>query len=448
VDFPTVGAVDSTIGGFQDGFVTKLGVQGNLLVYSTYIGGSDFDLVSSVAVGPDGSAYAVGTTVGPDFPVTPGAFDTTLNGGPDDAFATKLDPSGSALAYSTFLGGAGIDEANEVALDRAGAAYVAGRSTSADFPLVNPLVPGATAGSFVTKLVPSGEGLGLSTRFGADVSGLALARDGIVVCGSTSSESILGLGGPLRGTSDPYVAKIALAGETPGVYDPDAAAFFLRNLNAAGGAHVAFSFGPAASLVAFAGDWDGDGDDSQGVYDPATGVFFLRDEASSGPADVTVVFGAGGAVPLAGDWDGDGDDTIGFYDEATGTFFLRHENAPGPADVVVTFGPGGAGVRPLVGDWDGDGADTVGVYAVATGVFFLRDANTPGPATATVVFGAGGGEGLAGDWDGDGADSIGLYFAATGAWFLRNASAPGAADLAFFYGPPGLAPLRGDWDGR
>src|SRR5205823_6026005 len=90
-----------------DVFVTKLNPAGSApLAYSTFLGGSDTEVGYGIAVDASGSAYVTGYTLSADFPTTPGAFDTTFNGGTYDAFVTKLNPAGSApLAYSTFLGG-------------------------------------------------------------------------------------------------------------------------------------------------------------------------------------------------------------------------------------------------------------------------------------------------------------------------------------------------------
>jgi Beta-propeller repeat len=103
------------------------------LDYSTFLGGTGDDLPSGgIAVDRSGKAYVTGRTSSADFPTTPGAFDRTFDGG-NDAFVTKLSASGSALAYSTFLGGAGGSEGRGIAV-RDGKAYVTGFTQSADFP--------------------------------------------------------------------------------------------------------------------------------------------------------------------------------------------------------------------------------------------------------------------------------------------------------------------------
>src|SRR5215217_907084 len=133
-DFPTTrGAFDRTLGGSQDAFVTKLNASGSGLAYSTFLGGTTDDQGFDIAVDGNGSSYVTGRTTSEDFPTTRGAFDRTL-GGSQDAFVTKLNASGSGLAYSTFLGGTTDDQGFDIAVDGNGRAYVTGRTTSEDFP--------------------------------------------------------------------------------------------------------------------------------------------------------------------------------------------------------------------------------------------------------------------------------------------------------------------------
>src|SRR5207237_2368086 len=106
-DFPTTqGAFQRTLKGVEDVFVTKLNKYGSNLIYSTYLGGSgqdDTDFYSSIAVDSSGHAYVTGFTDSPDFPTSPGAYQTANKGGFYDAFVTKLNSSGTGLAYSTYL---------------------------------------------------------------------------------------------------------------------------------------------------------------------------------------------------------------------------------------------------------------------------------------------------------------------------------------------------------
>jgi photosystem II stability/assembly factor-like uncharacterized protein len=148
-----------------------------VLVYSTSIGGSSNDSANAVAVDAEGSAYITGETTSLDFP-TVNPFQPNLKVGvsvgvPSDAFVTKLNPSGTALVYSSYLGGGSVDAANGIAVDAAGSAYVTGSSASNDFPTT----PGAfqtkassSGDAFIAKLNPKGDGLVYSTRLGGPVS--------------------------------------------------------------------------------------------------------------------------------------------------------------------------------------------------------------------------------------------------------------------------------------
>jgi hypothetical protein len=124
------------------------------LDYSTFLGGGDFEQGSGIAVDERGRAYVTGSTISADFPTTPGAFDRTLNTS-QDAFVTKLNASGSALAYSTFLGGAFDDRGEGIAV-REGRAYVTGNTISADYPTTpgafDTTFNGGNTDVFVTRL--------------------------------------------------------------------------------------------------------------------------------------------------------------------------------------------------------------------------------------------------------------------------------------------------------
>ena len=153
-DFPvTAGVVQNQFGGGTtcvepgDGFVAKLGLGGQSLVYATYVGGHGCDSVAGIAVDSSGAAYVAGSTQSLDFPVTPGAFQSTFGGwgrclqNTGDAFVAKLNPQATAFAYATYLGGHSCDNASAIAVDAAGNAYVTGRTASADFPVYRPIQP-------------------------------------------------------------------------------------------------------------------------------------------------------------------------------------------------------------------------------------------------------------------------------------------------------------------
>lgn len=242
--------------------------------------------------------------------------------------------------------------------------------------------------------------------------------------------------------------------DTPGLYNPSQAAFFLRDSNSGGIANTTFTYGPSGLvLIPIVGDWNGDGIDTIGLYDPAHAAFFLRNSNNGGTAEITFTYGSAGMgfIPIVGDWDGDGIDTIGLYDPVNAAFFLRNSNSGGVADITFTYGPRNMGLKPITGDWNGDGVTTIGLYAPAQAAFFLRNSNSGGIADITFTYGPAG-MGLiplVGDWNHDGIDTIGIYDPAHAGFFLRNSNTGGIADITFTYGPvmSGLTPLVSDWNG-
>jgi len=166
----TPGAFQTVTGGSSDAFVTKFNASGTALIYSTFLGGSGFDLGSKIAIDSAGNAYVTGFA-GSGFPVTPGAFQTSFNGGVNDAFVTKLNSTGTALIYSTLLGGSGADLANGIAVNAAGNAYVTGTSNSSNFPVTPGAfqsVKGVGNDAFVTELSAAGNALAYSTYLGGN----------------------------------------------------------------------------------------------------------------------------------------------------------------------------------------------------------------------------------------------------------------------------------------
>lgn len=232
-DFPTTpGAFDTSFNGRNDYFVTKFNPAGSALVYSTYLGGRlDESGVSDIAVDADGNAWVTGTTESPDYPTTPGAFDTTCgtdgqcnplgSSNLSDVVVTKLNPAGSALVYSTFLGGRFADKGRAIQVDAAGHAYVTGEGPP-DFPTT----PGAfkttslTIDGFVTKFNPAGSSLVYSTFLTGDniLSTYDLAVDfagNAWVTGITASTSLPVINptqSTLGGAFDAFVMRLNATG--------------------------------------------------------------------------------------------------------------------------------------------------------------------------------------------------------------------------------------------
>jgi hypothetical protein len=156
LNFPAVNAFHALSGGSVDAFVAKLAPGGNSLLYCTYLGGSGDDRAFAIAVDASGSAYVTGWTGSPNFP-TVNPLQSNRAGG-RDAFVAKLNPSGNALLYSTFLGGNGNDSGNGIAVDGGGSAYVAGDTASPNFPTASAYQSSlrGAQNAFVAKLSASG----------------------------------------------------------------------------------------------------------------------------------------------------------------------------------------------------------------------------------------------------------------------------------------------------
>lgn len=193
LNFPTASALQPTKAGGIDAFITKLNASGSALTYSTYLGGSATDRAYGIAVDSAGSTYITGSTSSTDFPtVSP---IQASNAGLSDVFVAKLNASGSALSYSTYLGGGNYDDGRGIALDSSGNAYIAGESTSIDFPTVSPFQAsfgGGSTDAIVAKLNASGSALSFSTYLGGNDldQGFGIAVDSTgqaVVTGKTAA---------------------------------------------------------------------------------------------------------------------------------------------------------------------------------------------------------------------------------------------------------------------
>jgi hypothetical protein len=237
-NFPTTaGALQSAKGAGGDGFVAKLNAAGTGLVYSTYLGGSGDDLAEGIAVDAAGDAFVTGTTDSTNFPTTAGALQAS-NAGGDDAFVSKLNAAGSALVYSTYLGGSGDDVAEGIAVDSAGNAYVTGFTVSTNLPTTAGALQTSSAGgdkAFVAKLNAAGTGLVYSTYLGGngtDVAyGIAVDAAGeAYLAGATNSTNF---------PTTPGAPQTSFAGATVGQINGDFSGdAFVAKLNVAGTALV------------------------------------------------------------------------------------------------------------------------------------------------------------------------------------------------------------------
>jgi len=219
-DFPTTsGAYDTSHNGNSDVFLTKLNSSGTALLYSTFLGGTDGEEGRGIAVDGSGNAHLTGYTYSSSFPTTSGAYDTSFNG-LTDAFVTKLNSSGSALLYSTFLGGPDYDFGRGIAVDGSGNAYVIGGTASSDFPTTSGAYDTSHNGNydvFLIELNSSGTDLPYSTFLGgwASEEGFGIVVDGsgyAYLTGTTGSSTFPTTSGAYdishSNGSDAFVTKL------------------------------------------------------------------------------------------------------------------------------------------------------------------------------------------------------------------------------------------------
>lgn len=450
-NFPTVKPLQSRSGGGQDGFVTRLTPALQMLT-STYLGGSGADEVTSVAKDAIGNVYAAGTTSSANFPVTPGAFQTTF-GGQTDGFIARFILNGPLQA--TFLGGASSDSINAIALDFHANPYVTGSTSSPDFPVQRPLqtTNAGAMDAFVAKLNMTLSAVTFGTYLGGSGSdaGNAIAVDSqtsIVVAGQTSSQDL-----PVAGSLQNYLPAVLSSFVTkiaPNFMLGVAYAFQGQMEFTADPWHVASytsstAYGTATDLP-IVGDWTGSGTKRIGIF--RNGTWFLDTNGNGvlDGLDKTVVFGQAGDIPVVGDWRGTGQVALGLF--RSGTFILdlsgHLSGVPtGLSDATFTFGQGGD--IPIVADWNGSGTAKVGVFRNGLWIVDYAGARALNGSNRSYVYGQAGDRPVVGDWDSSrNPPKIGIY--RNGLWVLDYDgdnvwTVPGLNEMSLSFGFAGYTPL-------
>jgi len=517
-DFPVENPYQSSMAGGCDAFVFKLPADGSSLTYSSYLGGSTWDYGYGVAVGTDGSAWAVGETQSSDFP-TENPYQSTKNSAAD-AFVSKLAPSGSELVYSSFLGGNGAETAYDVTAS-AGEAFLTGYTSSADFPTANPCQPSYAGGSdvFISRLDSAGTTLLNSTYLGGSLNeygrGVAVVSTGdIYVSGYTNSTDFPTVY-PLqaaKGTGDDiFVSKLAAGGSAliystylggnghdkgrdvaaPGVniacvtgstkstdfptanpYQPgllgtmDAVVSRLEylitptpsatptatpsmtptpTLSASPTPSPSVTASPAPSATptptptatpppspsvtptpsvvpppaapSWITDYNGDGTSDIAVFRPASGLWAIRRVTRA-------YFGSSADIAVPGDFEGDGTTDIGIFRDSSGLWAVRG---------VTRAYFGGSADEPVAGDYEGRGTAGVAIFRPASGLWAVR-------GLTRIYFGTSTDRQVAGYWAGDGRKSPAIFRPALGLWAVRGIT-------RVYFGSSADEPVPGDYAG-
>jgi hypothetical protein len=221
-DFPLVNSYGSDISGYYDVFVAKLSSTGNSLIYSSIIGGSVYDFAEDIDIDADGFAYITGGTSSSDFPVV-NPYDGSPNGN-YDAFVAKISTDGSALIYSTYIGGTNSEFGNGIAVNSAGEAYISGQTFSPEFPLQNAYDAEYNGGgdAFMLRLSSTGNAIIHSTFIGGTAEEIAhdIALDdwdNIYITGWTISNNFPTINAYdqyFNGSYDAFITKFSLSGDS------------------------------------------------------------------------------------------------------------------------------------------------------------------------------------------------------------------------------------------
>lgn len=223
-NFPTLNAMQSNLAGGRNAFVFKLNPAGDMLVFSTFLGGNGGDTANGIAIDTAGNSYVVGDTTSMNFPAN--AYQTSYHGS-QDAFVSKLSSDGGRLLFSTYLGGSSTDHGGAIAVDSTGTVYVTGSTWSSDFPVANSFQRsiGGPSNAFIARLSSNGNTLLFSTYLGGSGASVAYPETGqgialdsagdAYVVGVTSSANFPlfnAIQPQLLGFTDAFVTKVDPSG--------------------------------------------------------------------------------------------------------------------------------------------------------------------------------------------------------------------------------------------
>lgn len=540
-NFPVAAAIQLHLNGTRDAFVTKLNAAGNALVYSTYLGGAGVDVGYAIGLDATNSAAIVGDSTSTNLPVTSRAVQKT-SGGAQDVFVAKLSPAGTSLIYLTYLGGSGLDHGGCVYVAPPGGVFVGGYTWSTNFPtqLPSQAQSGGGQDGFFAKLTIDGSALVWSSYLGGSGGSIGApeevnaiyfdSKNNLVVAGTTSSPNFPVTTGAFQtifgGGTDGFVSKFSSArqllsstylggslndGITAMTLDFHGLPYLTGTTGSTdfpvqrpsqsgnGGALDAFAVKMSGDLstMLFGTYLGGSGSDganaiavdfetsivvagqtSSGNFPVAASVQAYSQEVlasfvtkiapsftaavaypTAGMQTITAdawhvaavpqstTYGNATDRPIVGDWDGSGKKRIGLFRNGTWILDINGNGTVDAADKTVTFGQ--AGDVPVVGDWLGTGHIALGLFRSGTFILDLSghlSGVATGQSDATFAFGQGGDVPIVADWSGSGTTKVGIF--RNGLWLVdyAGARAMNGTNRNYTYGQAGDLPVVGDWD--
>ena len=445
--FPIVNAYQSSFGGgFGDAFIIKISSSGSRLLYSTYLGGNDWDLSHGITV-INGEAFLTGDTLSSNFP-TLNAYQPNLEGSNYNVFISRLSSTGSQLLYSTYLGGGADSNGQSIAVEN-GEAYVAGDTYSTTFPVLNPYQASLRGDfdAFLSRLSSSGSYLLYSTYLGGGGSdhgnAVAVENGEAYMTGRTRASNfptVDAYQSTRNGdgtTFDIFVTKFDTTGSRI-LYST-----YLGGDNDDYGYSIAVENGEAyATGFTLSSDFA-----TVKPYQPgwsANTDIFLSIVSSSGSQLICSTYLGGsdneysegiavknGGIYMTGQTFSYDFPTANAYQTSLGgsrdAFVIKLSMVPEPTPTPA------AAARRWIYDFNGDGTSDIAVFRPSAGMWSIRN-------LSRIYLGAEADDLVPGDYDGDGTTDAAIFRENSGMWSVRNVS-------RFFLGSSNDWPVPGDYDG-
>jgi len=464
LNFPTKNPYQASLAGFKDCFVSQLTTSASDLYYSTYLGGAYLDYGYDVAVDEDYYAYVVGESGSIDFPTLNPYQASIAESGYGDAFACKLSVSGSALLFSTYLGGEYADGADGVAIDNGENLYLTGCTQSALFPVYSAYQMGSAGynDAFVTCLNSAGSSLYYSTYLGGSdhdmgfdikvdpdygdtyITGYTVSSDFPTLNSYQPSFSgglsygdafLVNLGWEgnqlhgstyLGGSSDDFGYAVVRDGGNQAYVagSTESTNFPIRNpyqasLNgtSSDGFITKFFWGTAPPGGDYHTDFNGDGTSDIAVFRENSGLWAVRNLTR-------IYFGNTFDYPVPGDYNGNGTTEIAVFRDSSGLWAIRGVTRVyfgGPSDMARS------------GDYDGDGTWEAGIFRPGSGLWAIR-------GVTRLYFGASFDNPIPGYYSGGSSLEPAVFRPSSGLWAIRNLS-------RLYFGSSADTPAAGNYTG-